>query len=84
MTSRHAEDLSLFDGMTMSGMTTEQVWLRQVSVGGDAADIEVEAYILGLLHPDALQHDLIAQALNEHFVDHGGNHPVTYSDSARA
>lgn len=84
MTPHDAEDLSLYEGMALSGMTTEQVWLRQVSVGGDAADIEVEAYILGLLRPDPHQHDLIAQALNEHFVARGANHPVEYSDSAWA
>ncbi len=84
MTPDDVEELSLFEGLALSGMTNEQVWLRQVGVGGDAADIEVEAYILGLLDTDAHQHDLIAQALNEYFVDHGGNHPVQYSDSDRA
>ena len=84
MRSGDRQDLSLFQGMALSGMTNEQVWLRQVSVGGEATDLEVEAYILGLLQIDPHQHDLIAQALNEYFVDHGGNHPVQYSDSARA
>ena len=36
--------------------------LRQLSVGGDAGRLEVEAYVLGLLAADTFQHDLLAQA----------------------
>ena len=70
--------LSLADGMSRSGMTFDELWLRQLAVGGDAASLEVEAYVLGLLVPDPHQHNLIAQALNECFIDHGGDHPVDY------
>ena len=42
--------------------------------------MEVEAYVLGLLVSDPLTHNLIAQALNEHFIDQGDDHPVAYID----
>ena len=70
--------LTLAAGMDQSGMTFEEAWLRQASIGGDLAQLELEAYILGLLTPDPHCHDLIAQAINEHFIDEGGDHPVAY------
>jgi hypothetical protein len=73
-------DLSLFEGLDRSGMDYEQVWLAQVGLGGTTGPVEIEAYILGLLRPDAYRHNLIAQAINEHFLDGGGNHPVAYID----
>lgn len=73
------DGLSLEAGMSKSAMTFEELWLRQVSVGGHAGQLEVEAYLLGLLTMDNYQHDLIAQALNEHFVELGQDHPVGYS-----
>jgi hypothetical protein len=66
-------------GLTRSGLTYQELWWRQVAVGGDASPLELEAYLLGLLTLDAHQHDVIAQALNEHFLDCGEDHPVPYS-----
>ena len=76
-----AETLRLYDGMVECGLTVNQVWLTQVAVGGDAGSFEVEAYVLGLLTPDPYHHDLIAQAINEHFIEQGRNHRVAYSDT---
>lgn len=70
--------LSLDEGMTRAGLSWDQLWLRHVSVGGTADELELEAYVLGLLVADPYQHDVIAQALNEYFTDHGENHPVGY------
>ena len=73
--------LNLFDGVAASGMTVNEVWLGQIGVGGVAAKIEVEAYVLGLLEPSDHQHDVLAQAINEHFIAQGRDHPVAYSDA---
>jgi hypothetical protein len=75
-----ARKLSLFDGLQLSGMTPGELWLSYYSVGGNASELEVEAYALGLLRPDAYQHNLIAQAINESFVVNGQDHPVSYQD----
>jgi hypothetical protein len=72
--------LSLFDGLQLSGLTPAELWLGYYSVGGNASELEVEAYALGLLRPDAYQHNLIAQAINESFIDDGLDHPVSYHD----
>jgi hypothetical protein len=69
---------SLFDGLQLSGMSPHELWLRYYAVGGDATELEVEACTLGLLTPDPYEHNLIAQALNEHFIDRGEDHPVGY------
>lgn len=71
-------DLSLEDGMVRSGMAYQELWLRQVGLGGEAGRLEVEAYVLGLLEVDPYQHDLLAQSLNEHFMELGEDHPVAY------
>ncbi len=78
---RTSSGLSLEDGMALSGMDYEELWVRQVGVGGEIGSLEIEAYVLGVLTPDAYRHNLIAQAMNEHFLDLGEDHPVAYKDS---
>jgi hypothetical protein len=73
--------ISLEGGMEMSGMDYGQLWMRHISVGGDLDRLEVEAYVLGVLQPDAYRHNVLAQAINEHFMDQGGDHPVAYNDT---
>ena len=46
----------------------------------EAIDWVVEAYTRGQPPPDSYQHNLIAQAINEHFYDLGEDHPVSYQD----
>jgi hypothetical protein len=77
----HTAGLSIEDGLDLSGMSMNELWLRQVSVGGTAGSLETEAYVLGLLLADQYQHDLLAQALNEYFVERGQDHPVGYWDA---
>lgn len=74
----HGTQWTLEEGMNHSGMTWDNLWLRQLSVGGAIGELEVEAYVLGLLEPDPYSHDVIAQAINEHFLDAGQDHPVAY------
>ncbi len=76
--------LGLGDGLDLSGMSINELWLRQVSVGGTAGSLETEAYLLGLLTPDRYQYDVLAQALNEHFLELGQDHPVGYWDATVA
>lgn len=76
--------LSLRAGVEQAGLTFEDLWLRQLALGGDAGCLEVEAYVLGLLRPDPHQHDVIAQAINESFLERGGDHPVAYWQSSDA
>ena len=44
-------DLSLAEGMRLSHLTALQLWLAYFAVGGDGSELEVEAYVYGVLHP---------------------------------
>ncbi|AYA23417.1 hypothetical protein C6369_001915 [Rhodococcus rhodochrous] len=47
------------------GLEVEELWLRYFALGGEVGKVEIEAYLSGLLPLPALQHDLIAHAINE-------------------
>lgn len=76
--------LSLVDGFALSGLTYEELWLQQVSVGGVAGRLECEAYVLGLLMPDAHQYNVIAHTLNECLLEQGRPSSVGYWEAVRA
>jgi hypothetical protein len=59
-----------------------ELWLRYFELGGMSNALQVEAILYGAHQPSAHDHDVIAHALNERFVELGGNHPVPYSDDA--
>ncbi len=63
------------------GLSHTDLWLRYCEVGGMSNALEVEACLFGTLVPSAHDHDLLAQALNDRFVELGGNHPVPYSEA---
>ena len=56
-----------------------ELWLRYFELGGMSTGLQLEAYLYGALRPSPYDHDLIAHALNERFVELGGNHPVPYA-----
>ncbi len=55
-----------------------ELWLRYFELGGMSTGLQLEAYCYGALEPSRHDHDVIAHALNERFVELGGNHPVPY------
>jgi len=55
------------------------LWLRYFGLGGMSTPLALEAFLYGCLTPSPHDHDVIAHALNERFVELGGNHPVPYS-----
>jgi hypothetical protein len=73
-------EFSLSDGWDLSGLTLRELWLRYLAVGGTAGQTLVEAYARGQVPLDSHQHNMIAQAINEHFIDQGEDHPVGYHD----
>ncbi len=79
--SEAEKKLTLYEGAVISGLSYDEIWQQQAVFGGTAGPLEIEAYVLGLLRPDPHQHNLIAQAINERFIEQGGDHPVSYADS---
>jgi len=64
-----------------AGLTHGDLWLRYFGLGGMSTALQVEAFCYGALSPSAHDHDVVAHALNERFVELGGNHPVAYTDN---
>ena len=63
-----------------AGLSHDELWLRYFELGGMSSGLDLEMYLCGMAVPTAHDHDLIAAALNERFVEMGGNHFVPYSD----
>ncbi|MHB8220040.1 MAG: hypothetical protein ACYDHU_06930 [Acidimicrobiales bacterium] len=61
-----------------AGLSRGELWLRYFALGGMSSAFEVEAFLESVLVPTAHDHDVLAHALNERFVEMGGNHPVPY------
>ncbi|HVB05221.1 MAG TPA: hypothetical protein VNF07_03100 [Acidimicrobiales bacterium] len=66
------------------GLSHRELFLRYFTIGGMSSVLEVEAFLSAALEPADHDYDVIAQALNERFVELGGNHPVAYSDSGQS
>ena len=61
-----------------AGLSHGDLFLRYFELGGMSTAIQLEAILYGALHPSLHDEELIAHALNERFVELGGNHPVPY------
>lgn len=60
------------------GLSRGELWFRYFELGGMRTERELDAVLRGTLQPSTHEHDVIAHALNERFVELGGNHPVPY------
>ncbi len=65
-----------------SGLSIDELWLAYYALGGMASPSLVRSYLTDgtaeALEP--IDYDVLAQAINERFVERGGNHPVPYRD----
>lgn len=61
----------LHRAITSAGLPLEELWMRYFALGGDAGLVEVEAYLNGLMRLSSLQHDMLAQAINERLNELG-------------
>ena len=61
-----------------AGLSHGELWLRYFELGGMCTALELEAFLYGALQPGAHDREVIAHALNERFVELGGNDPVLY------
>jgi hypothetical protein len=48
-----------------TGLTVDELWLRYFSLGGDAGQLEIDAYLNGAIAMPPIQHDILAHAINE-------------------
>ncbi|WP_214402207.1 hypothetical protein [Pseudonocardia lacus] len=66
-------------GLAMSDLRFDDLWIAYVGLGGTMSAAEVEAALRGELEPTAYEHNVLAQALNDHFTERGQDHPVPYA-----
>lgn len=64
----------------MFGLTFAELWVDYVGLGGSLPHSEIRAFMEGRRSISDYNHDLLAQALNEHFLDSGADHPLPYAD----
>ncbi len=76
LTSPRESDLE--QGRIDSGLSHGELFLRYFELGGMSSALQLEAFLYDALQPSAHDHDIVAHALNERFVELGGNHPVPY------
>ena len=70
--------LTLREGMHRAGLHPLDVWLRYLSLGGNGSLADVERYLVHNRCPDDHEHNLVAHAINEAFLDQGVDFPVAY------
>jgi len=66
-------------GRIQAGMSFDELWVAYFALGGVATPDNLRSYLAGS-GTHSMDYDVLAQAINEKFVDVGGNHPVPYSD----
>jgi hypothetical protein len=74
---------SLRDGMDLAGVDIDALWWRYAGLGGSGDLASLASWATGDVACDGHEHDLIAQALNEIFMDRGQDtFPVGYARPA--
>ncbi|MCW2559151.1 MAG: Uncharacterized protein JWP55_3115 [Mycobacterium sp.] len=53
------------DAYDASKLNVAGVWIRYFALGGEASEMEVDAYLNGAIALPAFQHDMLAHAINE-------------------
>ena len=64
----------------MLGLSRYDLWIHYLGLGGSLPPATVNAILDGHSDLDEHDHDVLVQALNEHFVDRDQNHPLPYAD----
>lgn len=63
-----------------AGMSLADVWLAYLALGGMQSPEVVESILEGEAEVASDEYDLLAQTMNERFMDRGVGHPVPYHD----
>lgn len=61
-------------------MAAAEVWFAYFALGGMEPPKVIDSILEGTVAPTDRDYDLLAQALNERFMDRGTDHPVPYGD----
>jgi hypothetical protein len=79
----HIPDIAVVDQARKKlGLSLSQLWISYFTIGGKADRIEFEAFFHGVMRPDPLEYNVLAHAVNEHFMDRGEEQRVAYAGYA--
>lgn len=67
--------------LPLAQLSVGELWLKYFAIGGSAGQFEIEAYLFAAHELPVLERDLVAQALNEHFMDLAVDIRVPYSSA---
>jgi len=71
---------SLRTGFSLSDMELSELWIACMGLGGSFSKQRLEEGLRGTHTFSRQDHDVVAQALNDHFTERGQDHPVAYHD----
>jgi hypothetical protein len=69
-------EIVLAAARAMAGITEEELWFDYLGLGGELKPWELRRVLDGSAPLAAIDHDLLAIALNERFADAGFGHPL--------
>ena len=61
-------------------ISRDQLWADYMGMGGEATPTQVADYLDGTAEISRHDHNMVALALNEVYLDRGGDYPVPYMD----
>ena len=70
--------ISLADGQRQLALTDTELWTRYLALGGRGDIRQLMNHVRAGDCPDSDEHKVIAQSLNDAFVERGHDHPVSY------
>lgn len=66
------------DGWRRLGISAQSLWIGYFGLGGNGSLADVNGWLARTVELPALDHDLLAQALNDAFSDQGMGRPLGY------
>jgi hypothetical protein len=70
--------ITLADGQRQLALTDTELWIRYLALGGFGDIRHLTDHVRAVDCPDSGEHKVIAQSLNDTFVERGHDHPVAY------
>lgn len=67
-------------GLALSDLALQEFFVGYLTMGGTMTLVEVQEVLRGERDVSALEHDFLAQSLNDHFTARGQDHPVAYAE----
>jgi hypothetical protein len=70
----------LHDALELAGWTATDLWIGVLSVGSGFSRADIDDLLSGTRPLSEQVYNLLAAALNDHFIDLGLDHPMRYAD----